>query len=139
MTDPDATAETITTTVAKPQEGDTMIFKPMPPHIKAAFRTELDAARNAASSEAFWTAAERAHVLSQPWPWPHTWAHAVMLGRALRERDRVEVVGQVIRLLVAGPGSAIGRYPEGNTGRSRVPLTQTMPVPADLAALLSQT
>lgn len=63
-------------------------------------------------------------------------AHAVMLRRALRERDRVEAVGQVIRLAVAGPGSALGRYPAGNTGRARVPLTQPMPIPADLAAVL---
>nr|WP_262420770.1 DUF3703 domain-containing protein [Micromonospora aurantiaca] len=54
-----------------------------------------------------------------------------------RERDRVEAVGQVIRLAVAGPGSALGRYPAGNTGRARVPLTQPMPIPADLAAVLA--
>jgi hypothetical protein len=60
-----------------------------------------------------------------------------MLGRALRERDRVEAVGQLLRLLVAGPGSALGRYPEGNTGRASVPLTQPMPMPADLAAILA--
>lgn len=115
-----------------------MIFKPMPPVVKAAFEKELSNARHAEDSAAFWTAAERAHILSQPWPWPHTWAHAVMLRRALRERDRVEAVGQVIRMLVAGPGSALGRYPEGNTGRARVNLTQTMPVPPDLAAVLTQ-
>ncbi|MFR9779499.1 DUF3703 domain-containing protein [Micromonospora sp. MS34] len=63
-------------------------------------------------------AAERGHILSQPWPWRHTVTHAVMLGRALRERDVAEAVGQVVRLAVAGPGSAVGRYPEGNTGRA---------------------
>ena len=45
--------------------------------------------------------------------------------------------GQVIRLLVAAPGSALGRYPEGNTGRARVPLTQPMPIPDDLADILA--
>lgn len=113
-----------------------MIFRRMPPPVKAAFEAELAAARSADSSDTFWTAAERAHILSQPWPWPHTWAHAVMLRRALREKDRTEAVGQVIRLLVAGPGSAFGRYPEGNTGRARIGLTQTLPLPDDLAALL---
>ncbi|WP_327093164.1 DUF3703 domain-containing protein [Nonomuraea sp. NBC_01738] len=37
------------------------------------------------------------------------------------------------------PGSALGRYPEGNTGRARVSLTQTMTMPADLAELLATT
>ncbi|WP_085985951.1 MULTISPECIES: DUF3703 domain-containing protein [Micromonospora] len=76
-------------------------------------------------------------MLSQLWPWPHTVAHAVMLRRALHERDRVGAVGQVIRLAVAGPGSALGRYPVGNTGRARVLLTPPMPIPAGLAAVLA--
>jgi len=48
-------------------------------------------------------------------------------------RDPREVLGQLIRLAVAGVGSAIGRYPAGNTGRARVSLLAPMPVPADLA------
>ncbi len=115
-----------------------MIFQTMPAHIRDALDVELDIARYAPSSSAFWRAAERAHILSQPWPWPHTRTHAVMLRRALRERDRVEAIGQVVRLLVAGPGSALGRYPEGNTGRARVPLTQPMPIPDDLAATIAR-
>lgn len=114
-----------------------MMFQPMPARVRYALAVELDSARWAVDSATFWRAAERAHILSQPWPWPHTRTHAVMLGRALREHDRVEAVGQLIRLLVAGPGSALGRYPEGNTGRARVPLTQPMPMPADLAATLA--
>ncbi|MEU5941451.1 DUF3703 domain-containing protein [Micromonospora sp. NPDC047548] len=109
----------------------------MPPTIRAAFDAELATARRSTDAVTAWRAAERAHILSQPWPCPHTVVHAVMLRRALRERDVVEAVGQVIRLAVAGPGSATGRYPEGNTGRARVPLTQPMPMPDDLAVLLS--
>jgi hypothetical protein len=60
-----------------------------------------------------------------------------MFGVAWRERNRSEIWGQVVRLLVAAPGSALGRYPEGNTGRATVPLTRPLPVPADLAALLA--
>jgi hypothetical protein len=111
----------------------------MPPVVRAAFDAELATARTATEASTAWRAAERAHILSQPWPWPHTVVHAVMLRRALRERDRVEAVGQVVRLAVAGPGSALGRYPTGNTGRARVPLTQPMPIAADLAALLATT
>ncbi|MFI7068888.1 DUF3703 domain-containing protein [Micromonospora sediminicola] len=109
----------------------------MPATVRAVFDAELATARRTSDPAAAWRAAERAHILSQPWPWPHTVVHAVMLRRALRERDVVEAVGQVIRLAVAGPGSATGRYPQGNTGRARVPLAQPMPMPDDLAALLA--
>ena len=75
-----------------------------------------------------WRHLERAHVLSQPWAVDHTQVHVVMLVRAWRERDRVEVQGQLVRLLVAGVGSLTGRYPVGNSGRARVPATQAMPI-----------
>ena len=114
-----------------------MIFRRMPARARAAFQAELVAACTAADTAAFWRAAERAHILSQPWPWPHTYAHAAMLRRALKERDRVEALGQLVRLLIAGPGSALGRYPAGNTGRARVKLTQPMPMPGDLAEILA--
>ncbi|MCW3840625.1 DUF3703 domain-containing protein [Micromonospora yasonensis] len=109
----------------------------MPEPVRVAFDAELFTARTATDPATAWRAAERAHILSQPWPWRHTVTHAVMLKRALRERDMVEAVGQVARLAVAGPGSAVNRYPEGNTGRARVPLTQPMRVPDDLANILS--
>ena len=84
-----------------------------------------------------WRAAERAHILSQPWPSAHTGTHAVMLRLALRDRDVREILGQLVRLAVTAPGSATGKYPDGNTGRTRAGLTTPMPVPDDLAALLS--
>ena len=59
-----------------------------------------------------------------------------MFALGWRTRDVGEVRGQLIRLVVAGPGSASGRYPVGNTGRSNVRATEPMPVPDDLAALL---
>ncbi|TWJ16079.1 uncharacterized protein DUF3703 [Stackebrandtia albiflava] len=82
-------------------------------------------------------AAERAHILSQPWPWRHTRTHGVMLRLAMRDRDLVEIAGQLVRLVVAAPGSLTGRYPDGNTGRARVGIRTPMPVPADIAALLA--
>lgn len=60
-----------------------------------------------------------------------------MLRLALGERDRRETVGQIVRLIVAGPGSLAGRYPVGNTGRVNVGLTEPMTVPDDLAQLLA--
>jgi len=54
--------------------------------------------------------------LSQPWAWPHTKTHAVMLAVAWRERNRAEAMGQLIRLVVAAPGSALGKYPKATAG-----------------------
>ena len=60
-----------------------------------------------------------------------------MLRLALAERNRREALGQLLRLAVAAPGSAVGRYPVGNTGRADVGLTEPMAVPDDLQALLA--
>ena len=113
-----------------------MSRRPMPANVRQAFRRELANAAAAQLPAERWTALERAHILSQPWPWPHASAHAHMLALAVRQRDRREALGQLIRLVVAAPGSAAGRYPVGNTGRARVGLLQPMPMPADLAELL---
>lgn len=109
---------------------------PMPPALLAAFTAEMSAARTPGPVASRWRASERAHILSQPWPGPHTRTHAVMLRIAFREKDVTEILGQLVRLVVAGPGSAAGKYPDGNTGRTRVGLTTPMPIPEDLAALL---
>lgn len=83
-----------------------------------------------------WQLLEDAHVLSQPWVWPHVRVHAAMLASGWRARDGREVRGQLLRLFVGGPASAVGRYPTGNTGRARVPATRPMPVRPDLAEVL---
>lgn len=56
-----------------------------------------------------------------------------MLTLALRQRDRREAIGQVVRLIVAAPGSMTGRYPVGNTGRTAAGLMTPMALPDDLA------
>ena len=87
--------------------------------------------------EGAWELLEQAHILSQPSAWLHARVHASMLGLAWRTRDAVEIRGQLLRLFVAGPGSVLGRYPVGNTGRSNVPATLPMRVPPELEKLLA--
>ncbi|WP_330298502.1 DUF3703 domain-containing protein [Streptomyces sp. NBC_00503] len=112
----------------------------MPETVREAFEAELDRARGAVpDTAAMWTALERAHILSQAWAWPHTRAHWHMFRLAVRCRDRAEAAGQVVRILVAGVGSATGRVPHGNTGRTSAGLLTPMPVPPDLRALLGRT
>ena len=87
-------------------------------------------------TEAAWQLLEDAHILSQPWVRPHLRVHAAMLSLGWSQRDRAEVVGQLARLIVAGPGSALDRYPAGNTGRANVSAFKPMPIRTDLASIL---
>ncbi len=89
--------------------------------------------------DAAWSFLADAHVLSQPWPWAHFRVHASMLRLGYRTRDRREVLGQLFRLTVAFPASAVGRYPSGNTGRANVSAFATAGIRPDLADLLRQT
>ncbi len=115
------------------------VDRPMPTAVADRITADLGAARGASRAGDVglaWGLLEEAHVLSQPWAWPHIKVHAAMLAMGWRTRDRREVTGQLLRIVVAGPGSLTGRYPEGNTGRASVPATQPMPVPDELRALL---
>ena len=99
-------------------------------------RAAAKAARNRGDLPAEWHHLERAHILSQPMAGPHVRTHVAMLGHGLRRRDRREVFGQLLRLVVAAPGSWTGRYPVGNTGGASVSALQPMRIPDDLRAVL---
>ncbi len=108
----------------------------IPPAARARYHEEMHAAKIAAEPGQRWAHLENAHILSQPDPWLHTANHIAMFTLAVRQRDRREALGQIIRIIVAAPGSLSGRYPEGNTGRVRVPIRQPMTTPPELATLL---
>ena len=109
--------------------------------IRKRLRLNLTEAREARMFKDFdrcWTLLEDAHVLSQPWAWMHVRVHGSMFVAAVMQRDVREVRGQLSRIAVAGPGSLSGRYPTGNTGRARVPATQSMPIAGELAEVLQR-
>lgn len=115
--------------------------RPMPDAVADRFARDLADARAAirdAEIDRAWSALEEAHVLSQPWAWPHVKVHLLMLRLGWRTGDRREVTGQLVRIIVAGPGSLSGRYPVGNTGRASVPATQPMPMDDELRELLDK-
>ena len=68
---------------------------------------------------------------------PHVRTHLAMLGYGLRHRDGREIVGQLLRLVVAAPGTWTRRYPVGNTGGANVSALKPMPIPDDLQAVLN--
>ena len=113
----------------------------MTSEIREVIRQNLALARTARDNrkwELCWSLLEDAHVLSQPWVWPHMRVHAAMLAAGWRARDAQEVHGQLLRLLAGGPASAARRYPTGNTGRARILAIQPMPIRPDLAEVLAR-
>ncbi len=107
--------------------------------LRAAWAAELEAARSARAREdrpGEWGHLERAHILSQPMGGAHVRTHVEMLGCAVRGRDGRETLGQMFRLIVAGPGSLTKRYPVGNMGGANVSAFEPMPIPDDLRAIL---
>jgi hypothetical protein len=104
-----------------------------------AWADEREAARSARSRRDLtgeWAHLERAHILSQPLVVPHIRTHLAMVSCGARRHDPREVAGQLLRLLLAGPGSITGRYPVGNTGGADVSAFRPMPIPEDLRAFL---
>jgi hypothetical protein len=95
--------------------------------VACEMRGELDSA---------WNHLERAHILSQAHAGPHIQVHWKMFTFAWRTRDVRELLGQLPRILLAGPGSLLGRAPLGNTGGTDVGIFTPMPIPQDLEALL---
>jgi hypothetical protein len=109
------------------------------PELRAAFERELSAAGaelDAGRLDAAFAHLERAHVLGQRYALPHARAHWGMLRVGWRRRDRRELAGQIVRLIVAAPASALGVLPLGNTGGANVSATRPMPIPPDLQSLL---
>lgn len=70
---------------------------------------------------------EKAHLVSQPYAWPHFYVHALMFKLALRHGVWKEVLGQIPRLLLAIPGSLTGKAPKGNLGSTRMGIFEEAP------------
>ena len=107
--------------------------------LRQAWGVERSAARAARlnnDDNVEWAHLERAHILSQPMALPHVRTHVAMLRYGIRRHDGHEILGQTLRVLVAGPGSLTGRYPRGNTGGANVRATLVMPIPEDLQHVL---
>lgn len=73
-----------------------------------------------------WSLLEEAHIFSQPFAGVHFYVHWEMLKLATLEASAKEFFGQLARLTLAVPASALGIYPQGNTGRSNVGMFQPM-------------
>jgi hypothetical protein len=81
---------------------------------------------------------ERAHILGQASTAQHTRVHWLMLKLGWIRRDLREVAGQILRIVGASTKTPFGIYPSGNTGGANVSPFKSMPIPADLEAILKR-
>ena len=113
----------------------------MDAQLRESFEAELVVAKVAEARgdvRVAWRSLERAHVLSQAFAGPHLRVHLSMAAFAWRRWDVRELLGQLPRLLLAAPGSWLGRAPKGNTGGSDVGIFTPMEIPKDLQSLLDR-
>lgn len=92
-----------------------------------AIRGAMEARRAGRLDDAF-RLLERAHVIGQHGIGPHLLAHWEMLRVGWLRRDLREVAGQILRLALVVPGTAVGRLPEGNTGGADVSAFRPMQI-----------
>lgn len=113
----------------------------MPDRLKPFFLTELENASKYFSMNDFrssWYHLERAHILAQPYPYPHTLVHWKMLRFGIKIKDSKEIMGQIPRLLVGGIKSFVGEIPVGNTGGANVPPLKSMEIPEELKRIIEE-
>ena len=85
---------------------------------------------------------ERAHVIGQAHAGAHMRVHARMLALEWRRRRPLAVLGQAVRIVLGGLGSAVGVVPTGNTGNtgntggSDISMFKRLPVAPELQALI---
>ncbi|MDK2757619.1 MAG: DUF3703 domain-containing protein [Blastomonas fulva] len=104
----------------------------------AAEMAAYQSAVEAGDDDRAWHHLERVHIVSQLFLGPHLASHGAMLRFAIRQRDWSEVLGQILRTILAPLGTLTGRLPVGNTGRSNVSPFAPMPVPNDLQLEIDQ-
>ncbi len=79
-----------------------------------------------------WMHLERAHILGQKYPLPHTYVHWKMLQFGFEIKNRKEILGQIPRLIFGGVKSFVGTVPVGNPGGANVPPLKSFPIDKDL-------
>jgi hypothetical protein len=104
-----------------------------------AFDQAIAEARQAMTQQQWQPALEqlkRAHVLGQLAVWPHFYTHWLMAGVEWRRHRFGAVAGQLIRMLLGGIGSAVGKVPTGNTGDSDISMFVSLPIAPELQQII---
>ncbi|MEO8102957.1 MAG: DUF3703 domain-containing protein [Betaproteobacteria bacterium] len=79
---------------------------------------------------------ERAHVIGQAHVVPHVISHWLMLNVEIARRRPVAALGQIVRIVLGGLGSAVGKVPTGNTGGSDISMFKRLPIAPELQGVI---
>ncbi|MDP3848662.1 MAG: DUF3703 domain-containing protein [Pseudomonas sp.] len=110
----------------------------MQPVTKLAFVAEISQAQGLIAEgklAAAFTHLERAHVLGQLEVVSHVQVHWLMFKVEVSRRRVMAAVGQLLRIVLGGLGSAVGVVPVGNTGGSDISMFKRLPIAPDLQDL----
>lgn len=115
-------------------------YTAMPKGLVSFYLHELTRAKFFSSHDitSCWLHLERAHIIGQKYPIPHTVVHWQMLKFGFRIKNVKEIIGQLPRLLFGGVKSFVGTVPVGNTGGASVPPLKSMAIPADIQKLFDK-
>lgn len=111
----------------------------MTPLQKSAFEAEIAQAKALIASgelAAGFTHLERAHVIGQAHVGPHVQSHWLMLEVEIRRQRPLAALGQAVRIVLGGLGSAVGIIPTGNTGGSDISMLKRMPIAPELQSII---
>ena len=107
------------------------------PHVEREILAAYQAEAQGKPDVAFWHL-ERAHILGQTSTVAHVRVHWHMFIWGIRQRDIRECLGQLLRIVGASIGAALGLVPQGNTGGTNVNPFKPMPIPPELAAQIAE-
>ena len=113
----------------------------LPEKLKPYYLHELSAYQNSIVNKdlhSAWNHLERAHVIGQAYPWPHTYVHWKMLQFGISIKSWKEVLGQIPRLLVGGVKSFVGKIPVGNTGGANIPPLKPLPIDPEILVMFKK-
>ncbi|NVK85705.1 MAG: DUF3703 domain-containing protein [Cytophagia bacterium] len=113
----------------------------LPNKLKHYYHQELNAYKSRFAERdisAAWNHLERAHVIGQAYPWPHTYVHWKMLQFGVSIKSWKEVLGQIPRLLVGGVKSFVGKIPVGNTGGANIPPLKPLPIDPEIMEMFER-
>ncbi|MBI3806012.1 MAG: DUF3703 domain-containing protein [Nitrospirae bacterium] len=107
------------------------------PYVKSEILAAYQAERRGQPDVAF-SHLERAHILGQASTVEHVRVHWHMLLWSIHQRNVQECLGQLLRIVGAAIGTAIGLVPQGNTGGTNAAPFKRMPIPPELAARIEE-
>lgn len=111
----------------------------MPKNLKPYFTKELKEYRSEfkmGNLKKAWHHLERAHIIGQKYPYPHSYVHWKMLLFGFKIKSRKEIFGQIPRLILGGIFSFVGKVPHGNPGGANVPPLKPFPIEKELQDIL---